>query len=786
MMNGNDKLKLWYDRPSTLPEGSEQDHWNRALPIGNGRLGAMIYGDYPLERIQANEESIWAGPPVPVHLPGAEQAVKEARGLLFAGRIEEAEQWVQEKVLHPHTMPRSYQPFGEIRLLDVSADADGQERMQAAAGEYRRELDLDTAIATVSYTSNGVRHVREAFSSAVDQVIVMRWTADKPGAIRTRIEMARESGAAVTAIGADTLILAGQAAHGHEKPGVRFAGVLKATAEGGTVATDGDGIAVSGADGLTLILSVRTDYQWANPAEPLPGDLAARCEADLRLAMAKPYAQMKREHVQEHRRLFRRVQLELAGENRSAAPRRELPTDRRLEAFREYGDDQDLLALYFQYGRYLLISSSRPGCMPANLQGIWNPHMNAPWDCDYHININIQMNYWPAQATQLAECHLPYFELLEGLVENGRKTAREVYGCRGFVAHYTTDAWLYTAPVGRVQYGMWPMGAGWCVRDFMEYYRFTGDRKFLAERAFPIVKEAALFFLDWLVRHPETGQWVSGPSSSPENTYLSPSGKSVGLCMAPAMDQQIIWDTLTGLVEAAEALGVTDETVRQASAVLDELALPGIGPDGRLMEWCEDVEETEPGHRHISHLYGLHPGKQYTFSRTPEKMAAARKSLEYRLGHGGGHTGWSRAWIVNFWSRLKDGEEAYANLAGLLKQSTLPNLFDTHPPFQIDGNFGGTAGIAEMLLQSHEGRVELLPALPKAWTDGSVKGLMARGGFEVDMAWKEGRLTRCRIVPHNGGECRVVYGGEEIRFGTEAGKAYVSSDGRSFRSESQN
>lgn len=314
----------------------------------------------------------------------------------------------------------------------------------------------------------------------------------------------------------------------------------------------------------------------------------------------------------------------------------------------------------------------------------------------------------------------------------------------------------------------------------MEYYRFTGDRKFLAERAYPIVKEAALFFLDWLVRHPRTGQWVSGPSSSPENKYLSPSGTSVGLCMAPAMDQQIIWDTLTGLIEAAEALGVTDDAVRQAAEVLGELALPGIGPDGRLMEWCEDFEETEPGHRHISHLYGLHPGRQYTYSRTPEKMEAARKSLEYRLSHGGGHTGWSRAWIVNFWSRLKNGEEAYANLAALLKHSTLPNLFDTHPPFQIDGNFGGTAGIAEMLLQSHEDKVKLLPALPKAWANGSVQGLMARGGFEVDIAWERGRLTRCRIVSHGGGECRVAYDGEEIRFDTAAGEAYASQDGQTF------
>lgn len=759
-----EKRMLWYDRPSTLQAGDDLESWNRALPIGNGRLGAMVFGDSPVERIQVNEESIWAGPPVPVHQPEAKGAIRQARELLFAGKSEEAERLVQEKVLSPHTGPRSYQPFGDIWLHNLKASS------EQPITEYRRELNLDTAIATVSYLQDGVLHYREAFTSPVDQVLVIRWHTEGSGTISTQIDMSRDEAASVSVKDNHSLVLTAQAAHGDTHLGVEFTGVLRVAAEGGTLREEGNTLLVSDANVLTLYLAVRTDYHFAKPSEPLQHNLLEQCETDIEQAMKKSYEQLKKEHIQEHQRLFRRVELQL--QQSDSDPPDSLPTDSRLEAYQQGNEDHDLIALYFHYGRYLLISSSRPGNMPANLQGIWNPHMAAPWDSDYHININIQMNYWPAQVTNLAECHLPYFNLIEGLVDQGSKTAREIYDCRGFVAHYTTDPWLFTAPVGLVNYGMWPMGAGWCVRDFMEYYRFTGDRAFLTERAYPILKESALFFLDWLVRHPETGQWVSGPSSSPENTYLTPSGTGVGLCMAPAMDQQIIWDVFACVVEAAQELGISDAFTEQVIEVWSELAMSGIGSDGRLLEWYEPVEEVEPGHRHISHLYAIHPGAQYTYTSSPDRMAAARKTLEYRVSHGGGHTGWSRAWIINFWSRLKDGEQAYDNLKMLLKKSTLPNLFDSHPPFQIDGNFGGVAGIAEMLLQSHAGEIELLPALPNAWKEGKVKGLKARGGFQIDIEWREGILTACKIVSLEGRDCKIVYNGQETAMETEAGKSY--------------
>jgi alpha-L-fucosidase 2 len=411
--------------------------------------------------------------------------------------------------------------------------------------------------------------------------------------------------------------------------------------------------------------------------------------------------------------------------------------------------------------------------MPANLQGLWNKELQAPWSADYHININIQMNYWPAEVTNLSECATPFFDFIEGLAEaTGRRIAKDFYGTRGFVAHYTSNAWLASPNTGRPNYAMWQMGGAWSTRHFLEHYWFTGDRQFLETRAYPILRDAALFLIDWLVPDPRTGKLVSGPSASPENTFIGPDGGKYSVAMGSSMDQEIAWDTFSNFLAAARELGIKDDTTASVEAALDRLAWPGIATDGRLMEWSQEFKEAEEGHRHMSHLFGLHPGYQFTATATPRYLDAARKTIDYRLSHGGGHTGWSRAWIVNFFARLGDGQRAYENVQALLAKSTLVNLFDNHPPFQIDGNFGGTAGIAEMLLQSHDGEITLLPALPKAWGTGRFRGLRARGGFEVSASWREGALESLEVTSLNGGRAHVRFHESTRELRTTKGRTY--------------
>ncbi|GEO10153.1 alpha/beta hydrolase [Segetibacter aerophilus] len=734
-------LNLWFARPAA--------NWNEALPVGNGRLGAMIFGGVNAERLQLNEESVWTGKDVDFVNPGAKAALPEIRKLLFAGKYAEAQKMAREKMMGNKSVESSYQTLGDL-LLDF-------QHQRGEVSNYRRELDIDSAVARVTYNWGNTSFTREIFSSALDQAIFVRLSASRPGSITFGAKLRRPGNKAKFEAANGEIIMSEHVGNG---VGVKMVARLKVINEGGTVAVAGDSLKIEKANNVLLLVTAATDYRGGDPVKQSGVQLAA--------AAKKSYDLVRKDHVADYQQFFKRVDLDLGESDGSY-----FATDARILAMQNGYEDARLIRLYYQFGRYLLISSSRPGGLPANLQGIWADGLYPPWGADYHININIQMNYWPSEITNLSELHMPFLQFLKELQPDARKTARDMYGIKGTVAHFSTDPWHFTEPYGEPQWAMWPTAFAWGCQHFWEHYLFTEDKQYLGEFAYPIMKEAAQFCVAWLVENPQTKQLVSGPSISPENRFITKNGDTATMVMGPTMDHMIIRDLLSNTIEAAQALKKDGAFIKKLQDILRRLAPTKIGSDGRIMEWTEEFKEPEPGHRHISHLFGLYPGRQINKQQTPELLQAARKTIDYRLAHGGGHTGWSRAWIINYFARLQDGEAAYENVLALLRKSTLNNLFDNHPPFQIDGNFGATAGITEMLLQSQAGEIQLLPALPKAWKKGYIHGIVARGGFDIDLDWENGQLKQVKLLSKNGNTANVRYGNKTITIKTEKGKSYV-------------
>ena len=736
--------RLWYERPAAV--------WEEALPLGNGRLGAMVFGEPVNELIQVNEDSMWYGGAVDRIDPDTREYLPQIRELILKGEIRKAERLMKMAMSGCPDSAHPYQTLGNIHFLFENI---------GEVKDYRRLLDLDRAVYENTFTADGVSYTKEIFLSSPDDVMVMRIRADKKGAITFQTLLRREKFFdGVKKCGTNGICLYGNLGKG----GFDFAMQVSAFAKGGRVCVIGEHLLVEEADEVMLFFCAGTTYRMK--------DVEKEIGAKIEKAAGKSFEALLTAHIRDYSALFDRVELLLGDLSEYDA----VPTDVRIGEAREGKVDKGLSKLYFDFGRYLLIACSREGTLPATLQGIWNKDMLPPWDCKYTININTQMNYWPAEVCNLSECHMPLFEQIKNMVAKGRETARRMYGCRGFMCHHNTDIWGDTVTQDQwIPGSYWVMGAAWLCTHQWTHFEYTRDMEFLKEH-FPIMREAALFFLDYMIE--DNGYLKTCPSVSPENTFILPSGERGSNTAGVTMDNQILRDLFTQCIKAAELLGVDDELNEEIKAAREKLLPTRIGEKGNILEWPEDYEEAEPGHRHISHLYGLHPSEQITVDGTPELAKAARVTLERRLSHGGGHTGWSRAWIMNHYAKLWDGEKAYYHFEQLMAKSTLPNLFDNHPPFQIDGNFGAAAAIAEMLVQSTEERIVLLPALPDKWPEGSVRGLCVKGGGEVDIVWRNGKLVHALLRAKQDLCTKLRLGDRVIEAALKAGeeKKFVPGD----------